>query len=403
MVMMFWIVIMVPPQLFMASTSTVGGMVEAFLPPTPQKTRGGTVVVGDGRQVSPLIRWASSSPSTTPISSSTTKESSSTTTITSAGTTASHTTSTPEQRAAKAKQTWSTIALHPMTKQGENNNNNKGMSSTRSRSVPSKVVEISLASPDISTIYNPDLFHEFLTTIRGTYYINGLASCQVGDRLLHPFEAHGVVKSLVFHGKDGRLTFSNRLIETELNRREVDQNQVLARGVMSTHYDSTSLWGAIGNAFSPTDRDTANLVANLWPLPDTSSKSGSSSSSATTTTTRMEPLLITCTDNGEPHVLDPLTLETKGKLIDVVPKLKSILSLGNENSNNKNKKKIKFLAHTRYDERRERFIMCTNHMDIPGEGDHFQGNSTYEFLEFDSNFDLVTSRSVTTRFMVAHE
>mmetsp|Transcript_17974 Transcript_17974/g.23233 ORF Transcript_17974/g.23233 Transcript_17974/m.23233 type:complete len:83 (+) Transcript_17974:203-451(+) len=56
---------------------------------------------------------------------------------------------------------------------------------------------------------------------------------------------------------------------------------------------------------SPSEQDTANLVSYLWPPPE---KGGDS-------------LLITCTDNGQTHVLDPSRLETKGTLVDVVPKL----------------------------------------------------------------------------------
>ena len=84
-------------------------------------------------------------------------------------------------------------------------------------------------------------------------------------------------------------------------------------------------------------------------------------------------------------------MTTQGTLLDVVPKLKPLLE-GKQ-----------FLAHTRYDESREHFIMCWNKMDIPGDDATRQGNSTYTFLEFDTDWDVVSSRNVTTRFMVAHE
>jgi carotenoid cleavage dioxygenase-like enzyme len=259
---------------------------------------------------------------------------------------------TPEERAVKAKETWSTIALQPTENQ---------------------VTELCL--DDISTVYDQALFDEF-KAIKGSYFINGLASCQLGDRLIHPFEAHGYCKSLVFDGQ-GQLRFTSRLVETALNKREAQSNRITARGVMSTQADFNFI-GMLQNAFSPTERDTANLVANLWPPP------GAAGDSST-----MEPLLITCTDNGDPHVLDPKTLITKGKLVDVVPKLAELFQ------------GRKCLAHTRYDETRQRLIMCINEMNIPGE--NMKGNSTFEFLEFDINFDLVSSRSFTTRFMVAHE
>jgi carotenoid cleavage dioxygenase-like enzyme len=257
-----------------------------------------------------------------------------------------------EQRAIKAKKTWQTIALQP-----------------------TKNIIESISMAEASTIHNPDLFQNFMST-KGTYYLNGLASCQVGDRIMHPFEAHGHCKSMVFDGQ-GSLHLTSHLIETPLTQKEIQTNQPVARGVMSTLADPTTLWGMLQNALSPTERDTANLVASLWPPP----------SEATGITTN--PLLITCTDNGEPYVLDPKTLKTKGKLTEVVPKLGSILD------------GKKCLAHTRYDPVRKHWILCVNEMDIPGE--NYMGNSTMIFYELDINFDVVSSRSYTTRFMVFHD
>jgi carotenoid cleavage dioxygenase-like enzyme len=69
----------------------------------------------------------------------------------------------------------------------------------------------------------------------------------------------------------------------------------------------------------------------------------------------MDSILIMCADNGEPYALDPKTLETEGRLVDVVPKLKEVFPEG-----------TKFLAHTRHDETKERFVMCTTNI----VGDH---------------------------------
>ena len=262
--------------------------------------------------------------------------------------------SSPEDRSCKAKEIWSTMALHP----AENKN------------------DIIYFNDDSTTVYKQNLFEQFMT-IKGTYYINGLSSCQIGDRLIHPFEAHGHCKSLVFDGK-GLLQYTSRIVETPLTSKERMQNKILNRGVMSTVANIDSLWGMAQNAISSKDRDTANLVANLWPLPGTKNADN------------IDPVLIVCTDNGEPYALDPKTLETKGRLSDVIPKLANVLPRGTTS-----------LAHTRYDEANNRFIMCLNVMEIPGE--NFMGNSTFQFLEFDSNFDLVSSRKHTTRFMVCHD
>eukprot|EP00913_Durusdinium_trenchii_P020052 g18846.t1 len=50
-----------------------------------------------------------------------------------------------------------------------------------------------------------------LQALRGTYYLNGLASCDQGGRLVHPFEAHGFLRSFQFHG-DGSITYRGRLV-----------------------------------------------------------------------------------------------------------------------------------------------------------------------------------------------
>jgi len=262
-------------------------------------------------------------------------------------------TSTPEYRASKAKQTWSRVALQPTV---------------------NKKKDILL--DDKSTIvYNQNLFDDF-TSIKGTYYMNGLSSCQIGDRLCHPFEAHGYCKSLVFDG-EGRMSYTSRIVETPLTKKERQQNKLLNRGVMSSVANMDSVWGNIQNSFSSKDRDTANLTADLWPPPGTNAD-------------KIDPVLITCTDNGEPYALDPKTLETKGLLSDVIPKLALVFPAGTT-----------CLAHTRVDEERNRFIMCINSMVVPGE--NFKGNTIMEFVEFDTNFDVVSRREYSTRFMVFHD
>ncbi|KAL9186001.1 hypothetical protein ACHAXT_005239 [Thalassiosira profunda] len=258
-------------------------------------------------------------------------------------------------RSQKARETWSTIALHPTSR-------NQGK-------------EIPLDG-ESTVVHNQRLFDEFCK-VKGTYFMNGLASCQIGDRLVHPFEAHGHCKSLVFDGS-GKMYFTTNIVETPLAKKERGRNKLLNRGVMSTVSDMDSLWGNIRNALSSSERDTANLTADLWPPPSTKNLEG------------IEPMLITCTDNGEPYALDPKTLEMKGRLVDVVPKLKAVFPEGS-----------KFLAHTRYDEERGRFVMCRYKMVIPG--DEGKGNTEMEFVEFDDNFDVVSKREFTTRFIVFHD
>merc|ERR1712238_354019 len=100
------------------------------------------------------------------------------------------------------------------------------------------------------------------------------------------------------------------------------------------------MWGKIVNALSSQNRDTANLTADLWPRPrkdgvgqqngfDTNNKSKKD---------KIDPVLIACADDGEPFCLDPKTMQTMGRLVDVIPKLKPVFG------------SKKCLAHTKYDE-----------------------------------------------------
>uniref|UniRef100_A0A7S4ER81 Carotenoid oxygenase n=1 Tax=Pseudo-nitzschia australis TaxID=44445 RepID=A0A7S4ER81_9STRA len=267
--------------------------------------------------------------------------------------------STPEERAQKAKETWSTTALQP---------------------TPNTHQIISLSDDDV-VVHNSKLFDEF-KSVKGTYYINGLANCQIGSRLIHPFEAHGYCKSLVFDG-NGDITYTSKIIETPLTTKELGEDRIVNRGVMSTVADIGTAWGMLQSAFSSRERDTANLVADLWPLPHDHKGSNEVDGA-------IDPVLIVCTDNGEPYALDPKTLEMKGRLSEYIPKLSAVLPPG-----------IKCLAHTRYDEDRNTFIMCLNEMVVPGE--NFMGNSTFTFLEFDEKFDIVSKKEYTTRFMVCHD
>merc|ERR1712238_148121 len=136
-------------------------------------------------------------------------------------------------------------------------------------------------------VYNKELFQEFCTTIKGTYYINGLSSCEIGDRLIHPFEAHGYCKSFVFDGA-GTMDMTCRIVETPLTKQELAQQpqpKILNRGVMSTIAPIDTLWGNIQNALSSQERDTANLTSDLWPRPRTTT---STTTTTTTSTTKSD-------------------------------------------------------------------------------------------------------------------
>ena len=276
------------------------------------------------------------------------------------------------ERSRIAKQTWSTIAL------SETPN-------------ISKTMDLTLPSADNANVYDMESFKDFLQ-LKGTYFMNGLASCEIGDRLIHPFEAHGYVKSLSFDG-EGKLHYKAKIVDTPLTVQERSLNKPLAKGVMSSLLDVNNVLDQIKLMLSPIDRDTANLVANVWPPPESDAvKNGF-----------LEPMLIVATDNGSPFALDLNTLEMKG-LLSFVLKEKaqaggSGLAYLNDSADVLNTNEI--LAHARYDKRRDRFIMCKSKFDIPGEAN--RGNTVLEFLEFDSSFRLVSSRRFKTRFMVMHD
>jgi len=290
-------------------------------------------------------------------------------------------------RSKMAKETWSTVALQSTIENHRCTINlldyDYDDTSTTSTSSSTKTK---------TKVYNPKLFMEFATSIKGTYFINGLSSCRIGDRLVHPFEAHGYIKSLVLDGK-GNLEYNGNIVQTPLNSKERMQNRMLHRGVMSTITDNDSLWGSLQNAFSPTDRDTANLTADIWPPPHKKNNI-KNNNDKNNNNNKLDPLLIVCTDNGEPYALDPSTLQTKGRLSEVVPKL-STLFPPNE---------TKCLAHTRYDPHKNTFVMCKMNMLIPGQGQNFKGNVQLQFVEFDDNFDILSTTTHTTdRFMVLHD
>ena len=251
-----------------------------------------------------------------------------------------------QARSDRAKLTWQTVALTPTNEDARR-------------------VDVDLKTE--AQVFDADRFADFLT-VRGTYFINGLASCQLGEQKVHPFESHGFVKSLAF--QNGKLRFQSAIVQTPLARRERSAQKLLERGVMNTvaPFDFPR---CLLNAISSSERDTANLTAELWPQDPKAN---------------VKPVLIVGGDNGTPFAVDPATLETLGPLTEVVPSLRELRGL-------------KFLAHKRIEG--DRMIFCASKFDIPGED--FQGNTQIEFIEVDSNFEVVSRRSQTARFMVFHD
>ena len=267
-----------------------------------------------------------------------------------------------QDRASKAKKVWNTIAISPTPNRDE-------------------IISLDFSSKNVS-VYQPSLFEEFSNSLRGTFFINGLSSCRIGrySRQINPMESHGYVKSLAFRG-DGTLQFKASVVRTPLAQKELRLQCPVARGVMSSLAGTETALSCLGNALAPSERDTANLVAILWP-PVALKKN-------TNTTTTIEPMLIVAGDNGQPYCMDPKTMKSKGKLEWCIPELAQ--HIGGK----------KMMAHMRVDEKRQRLILCSTSFELRGEDK--QGLTLVELMEFDTSFQLVSKRDFQTRFMVFHD
>lgn len=101
--------------------------------------------------------------------------------------------------------------------------------------------------------------------LHGTYYINGFANCEIGDRLVHPFESHGFFKAITIDGTNNTVQLQGaKYIETPVRTWERRLGRPLFRGAMSAVADSKSFLGSLLNALSPTTRPTVNLAVRKW-------------------------------------------------------------------------------------------------------------------------------------------
>jgi carotenoid cleavage dioxygenase-like enzyme len=206
--------------------------------------------------------------------------------------------------------------------------------------------------------------------LRGTYYCNGLASCRVGDKLVHPFEAHGYGKALSLDG-DGGASFRARVVDTPCSLSERRQGRVTSRGVMSD---------ALGwplKMIVPPERDTANIAMRSWPHPSLRGEAGACA-----------PVIIAAADNGTPYALDPTSLETIGRLCDVVDGAGALAGK-------------RLLAHTRFDAARGRLVLIASDIKV----DPLNGcaNSVIDVWELDASGAIASHCSHKCGFVVAHD
>jgi len=192
--------------------------------------------------------------------------------------------------------------------------------------------------------------------LAGTWYVNGLASCRVGERLVHPFEAHGFVKAFSFDGKGGA-TLTTRFVETPVQQWETRLNRPLVRGAMSNVAAFDKFPDHLLNAASPSTRAVAQLAVRKWA-----------------------GKFFASTDNAPWYALDPNTLETKG------------IETMNGALNGRDP-----LAHTRLDRRRQRLVAAAATFDA------FNDKTTTDFWEFDADGRELSRYEDTDQSYVVHD
>lgn len=192
--------------------------------------------------------------------------------------------------------------------------------------------------------------------LRGTWYVNGLASCKIGDRMVHPFEAHGFVKAVTFDG-DGGVRLLSRLVETEVQKVETWAGRPLYRGSMSNVADF-KFPDFLLNGLSPGTRSVAQLAVRRWG-----------------------DRLLATTDNAPWYSLSPSSLET----------------LGVETLNGALRGESRMLAHTKVDSDRE--VLCATAVDFKV----FQNETMVIFWEFDKDGNELSRIEHSSPFFIFHD
>ncbi len=117
----------------------------------------------------------------------------------------------------------------------------------------------------------------------GRLLSNGPGWNQYGDKVIHPFDGHGYVRSFAFN-EDGSVDLKARFVHTQSYKAEIADREFSVRGFATNPSDKW--WDNIGYSIP---RNVANTTIYRW---------GSQ--------------LIAGWEGGEPHALNPVTLETNG-------------------------------------------------------------------------------------------
>ncbi len=130
-----------------------------------------------------------------------------------------------------------------------------------------------------------DIEGEIPQELEGTLFRNGPGLFDInGQRIHHPFDGDGMISKITF--TNGRAHFRNRFIRTEAYLEEQKAGKILYRGVFGTQKPG----GWLSNIFDFKLKNIANTNVIYWG-----------------------GKLLALWEAAEPHVLDPVTLETLGK------------------------------------------------------------------------------------------
>ncbi len=150
----------------------------------------------------------------------------------------------------------------------------------------------------------------------GRLLSNGPGWTLIGDRLAHPFDGHGYVRSYAFDA-DGSVRLRARFVRTAVYEDEARAGRIMHRGLGTNRSDR--FWE---NLRTSVPRNVANTTIFRWG-----------------------DRLLAGWEAGAPHALDPVTLATRGE--DTFGGLVARQAT---------------LAHMHRDERRGRLILCNPQM-----------------------------------------
>jgi all-trans-8'-apo-beta-carotenal 15,15'-oxygenase len=129
-----------------------------------------------------------------------------------------------------------------------------------------------------------DIEGEIPVDLKGTFFRNGPGLLDInGQKIAHPFDGDGMINAIAIN--NGRARYRNRYVQTEGYLAEKKARKILYRGVFGTQKPG----GWLANIFDLKAKNIANTNIIYWG-----------------------GKLLALWEGGQPHRLDPKTLETIG-------------------------------------------------------------------------------------------